>query len=237
MARGFSGASGGNAKQATFSGTVQDAYHQAVNALNTAATNTKGAVASQVMWQQAPSGAKFETVCKSFWSTAGFAIKYDGELQVNPAGPGQVAARYSLKLQWGSAAGLLITQGLCVLIAAGSPYFFGYALLFVLGVMGYTAWNVASNLPEKALQQFMQALQAGGATTASAFTPPPQAQPHAPQPPITPQPAAPPPAPAAPTNDTNIIMEQIKQLGALKDAGILTAEEFETKKAELLKRL
>lgn len=241
MARGFTGASGGNTKQATFNGTAQDAYNQALNALNVAATNSKGAVTTQVTWQQAPHSAKFETDCKSFWSTAGFGIKYDGDLQVQPAGPGQVTARYSLKLQWGSAAGLLITQGLCALIAATSPYLFGYALFFILGVMGYTAWNVASNLPEKALQQFMHALQASGATSANAFTqqqqPSPQA--HAPQPPAAPQPvvSAPAPAPAAPTNDANVIMEQIKQLGALKDAGILTAEEFETKKAELLKRL
>jgi len=32
-------------------------------------------------------------------------------------------------------------------------------------------------------------------------------------------------------------MEQIKQLGSLRDAGVLTADEFEAKKAELLKRI
>lgn len=33
------------------------------------------------------------------------------------------------------------------------------------------------------------------------------------------------------------VMLQLQQLGALRDAGIVTADEFETKKAELLKRL
>ena len=37
MARDFTGASGGNAKQATFNGTAQDAYNQALNALNVSA--------------------------------------------------------------------------------------------------------------------------------------------------------------------------------------------------------
>ena len=36
--------------------------------------------------------------------------------------------------------------------------------------------------------------------------------------------------------ETNVF-EQLKQLGALRDAGVLTADEFENKKAELLKRV
>ncbi len=50
-------------------------------------------------------------------------------------------------------------------------------------------------------------------------------------------PAAPPaPAePAAPSGDA--LIEQIRKLGELRDAGILTPEEFESKKADLLGRL
>jgi hypothetical protein len=48
-----------------------------------------------------------------------------------------------------------------------------------------------------------------------------------------PAPAAAPPPPAAGPS----IVEQIKQLGELRDAGLLTPEEFETKKAELLSRM
>ncbi len=33
------------------------------------------------------------------------------------------------------------------------------------------------------------------------------------------------------------IPDQIRKLGELRDSGLLTAEEFETKKAELLKRV
>jgi hypothetical protein len=41
--------------------------------------------------------------------------------------------------------------------------------------------------------------------------------------------------PAAP--DTATIVEQIKQLAGLRDGGVITVEEFEAKKAELLKRI
>lgn len=46
-----------------------------------------------------------------------------------------------------------------------------------------------------------------------------------------PAPAA---APAAPANDMGAKLEQLKQLGELRDAGILTPEEFEAKKAVIL---
>jgi hypothetical protein len=53
-----------------------------------------------------------------------------------------------------------------------------------------------------------------------------------------PAPAAPAPAPAAapaaPATDMGAKLEQLKQLGELRDAGILTPEEFEAKKALIL---
>ncbi|MCA8885230.1 MAG: SHOCT domain-containing protein [Hyphomonadaceae bacterium] len=233
MARGFS--AGGTSKQATFSGSAQDAFSQALNAVNATNTSSRGQMTSQVTWQQPPSAARFETICKSTWSTLGFGIKYDGDLQVQPAGPGQVTARFSLKLQWGSAMGLIISQGVMVIIAAMfNPYYAAFALFLILGSMGFTAWSLSSSVPEKTLGEFIKNLQSGG--QAPAFQP-------APQPSFTPQPApapAPAPTPApAPAGDGNAaaIMEQIKQLGSLRDAGVLTPDEFESKKAELLKRI
>lgn len=50
--------------------------------------------------------------------------------------------------------------------------------------------------------------------------------------------AAPAPAPAAPAPAaTPDITVQLQQLAALRDAGVLTAEEFDAKKAELLARI
>ena len=243
MMRGFSGASGGSSKQATFTGSPQDAFNQAVNALNATSTTSKGQISSQLTWQQPPSAARFETIYKSTWGTLGFAIKYDGDLFIQPASPGQVTARYSLKLQWGSAMGLIISQGVMVVLAAMfNPYYAAFALFLILGTMGYTAWNLSSGAPEKILGEFIKNLQSG-AVVAPGFQPAPQPsfnpQP-APQPSYTPPQPAPAPAPTptpAAGGDAAAIMEQIKQLGSLRDAGVLTPEEFEAKKAELLKRI
>jgi hypothetical protein len=43
-----------------------------------------------------------------------------------------------------------------------------------------------------------------------------------------------PPPPAAPADDTGDMLAQLKELGALKDAGILTEAEFEVQKAKIL---
>lgn len=56
-----------------------------------------------------------------------------------------------------------------------------------------------------------------------------QAAAAAPPPPAAPAPA---PAPAAPSTDDKIA--KLKEMGALRDAGILTDEEFATEKAKIL---
>lgn len=48
------------------------------------------------------------------------------------------------------------------------------------------------------------------------------------------QPQAAPPAPAGPAAGGESVIEQLKQLGELKDQGILTEEEFAAQKAKLL---
>lgn len=58
-----------------------------------------------------------------------------------------------------------------------------------------------------------------------------QAAPPAVQP--SPPPDAPPPPPAA-TGITDDVVEQLTKLGDLRDAGILTEEEFAAKKAKML---
>jgi Short C-terminal domain len=52
------------------------------------------------------------------------------------------------------------------------------------------------------------------------------------EPPEPQQPYAPPP-PAPPANGGNVV-EQLKELAALKDQGVLTEQEFATQKARLL---
>lgn len=60
-----------------------------------------------------------------------------------------------------------------------------------------------------------------------------QAQPPAAPVPAAPAPAVPPP-PAAPRVDTGAMIEQLTQLGQLRDAGVLTEAEFEVQKHRIL---
>lgn len=62
--------------------------------------------------------------------------------------------------------------------------------------------------------------------------PPPPAYQQAPPPPAYQQPAPPPPAAAG--GISNEALEQLKQLGALKEQGILTEQEFGVQKAKIL---
>ncbi|MGO4383855.1 PH domain-containing protein [Specibacter sp. RAF43] len=52
-----------------------------------------------------------------------------------------------------------------------------------------------------------------------------------------PQPAAQQAAAPAGANPSGVVFDQLRQLGQLRDAGIVTPEEFEAKKTELLARL
>jgi hypothetical protein len=65
----------------------------------------------------------------------------------------------------------------------------------------------------------------------SAYEQPQYAEPRYAEPPY-PQPA--PPPPAAASSGTDDMLEQLRQLGELKDKGILTDEEFAAQKARIL---
>lgn len=227
MPRGFSGGGGAN-QQATFNGEPADAYGQAINAIT--------AMGGQVLWQQPPTSAKFFLPKKDNWTTGGLTMKYDGDLQIQKSSPTQTTARVTLKLQWGSFLPLALTLLAFVFVMGlWNIYFAVYGIFIMAILVAYSAWQVSSQLPDKLLADFFRTLSGAPAS--------PQAQRSAPQPTFTPPPAptpTPTPAPTpAPTSggDASAIMEQIKQLGSLRDAGVLTAEEFETKKAELLKRI
>lgn len=228
-------AGSGPTQQANFNGEPSDAFAQALRAI--------AATGGEVTWQQAPSAAKFVIGKKDFMNTGGFTIKYDGDLQVQKTGPGQTSARFSLKINWGSYVPLGATTVIVLLILSLSNYYFAaMGLLFMVAILVYSAWAVSSQLPEKILKDIIHNLQGGVAAPAPAAAPasPPQAMPTF-SPPPPPRPNPPPqaaaPAPAPPAGDTATIVEQIKQLAGLRDAGAITADDFEAKKAELLKRI
>lgn len=222
MTRGFGGGGGGQSRQVPIMAAAHDAFAHAVRAI--------GATGGELLWQQPPQ-AKFLTTRKGLWTTAGVALKYDGDLQIAPAGAGQSTARVALKLQWGSAVPLLLLQAGSVLVAAMFNYYVAaFALIIIAVTLAYTAWSVSSGIPDRALNDIAAALQ-NGAPPVAAYTPP------AP----TPTPAPTPAPAAAPAPDraasVNAVTEQIMQIAALRDAGAITVEEFEAKKKELLSRI
>ncbi len=83
-------------------------------------------------------------------------------------------------------------------------------------VVAGTATAVSGSIHNKQQQKYAAQQQ----QQAAAAAPPPQAAP------------APAPAPAAPSTDDKIA--KLKELGALRDAGILTDEEFAAEKAKIL---
>lgn len=245
MAARFSGG-GGNSKQINLAAAAPDAFNAAMRVLQGAG--------AEVQWSQPPQGAKFVLPRKSFWSTLGSTVKFDGDMQVSPAGPGQSSARLSLKLRWGSATPLLLSQVAVVVVAAMfNLYIAYYAIIIIALSVGISAWTVSSSFPEKILKELSDQImaQAGGGAPVQPYAPTPQPKAYA-APPAhppaygaqpTPMPAAPaaapmpPPAAPAAMDESAKIMEQIKQLGTLRDAGVLTPAEFDAKKAELLARL
>jgi hypothetical protein len=236
MPASFSAGNGGPTQQATYNGEPAAIFDQAVRAII--------AAGGQIAWQQAPSTAKFVLGKKDMWTTGGFTMKYDGDLQIQKTAPSQSTARLTLRINWGSYVPLGATTLVILLIlAASNPMYAGMGLLFMGAILVYSAWAVSSQLPEKVLKDIVQKMQAGAGPVAPVQATPAPARPAPPAAPPTPPPAAaaPPPvapAPAAPSNaDTATIVEQIKQLAGLRDAGAITVEEFEAKKTELLKRI
>ena len=226
--------SGGSSKQVTLNGAPHEVFARAMQVLS--------ADGAEMTWQQAPQGAKFVLPRKSTWSTAGTTLKYDGDLQITAAGPAQSTARIALKIQWGSALPLLALQVASVVVAAMFNYYFAtFALILIIGFLAITAWNVSSAIPDKALNDLIRTLNGGAPVAAPAPTySAPVAAAAAPVAAAPPAPASAPVAPArvAPTQaEAAAVIEQIKQVAALRDAGAITAEEFEAKKKELLSRI
>jgi hypothetical protein len=172
---------------------------------------------------------------------------------LQPLGAGQVNAAVSLKINWNTFVPIALIGGVFALITMMVPYGLGPlgALLIALAT-GYTGWQLSSQVPEAFIGQILAAL--GGTPVAAPPPPVPQPPPPIAQPAPPPPPAAPPapiappvaaaPAPIAPppdaapeADDADEIMDQIKRLAELRDAGALTPAEFDAKKTELLARL
>ncbi len=224
----FGAGTAGASEQATVNGVPEQVYQSALQAI--------AAQGGQIVWQNPPQGAKFVYGFKNLLYTMNMTVRYDCDLSLSPMAAGQQAVRLNAKVDWGSAMGLLVVNGVLTILAAMLNPLLMYYMLFIgiIVVLGFW-WSMSKSIPTRIAKQIFAAMGAGP-TQAFQPAPAPYAAPSAPayQPP--PMPAAPPQAAAA-ADPTTAIVDQIKQLAALRDAGAITPAEFEAKKAELLSRI
>jgi Short C-terminal domain len=97
-------------------------------------------------------------------------------------------------------------------------------------VVAGTATAVSNRVSRRQLNRWSNQEQQQQAYHQPTYAEQPQYQQAAPPPPAPPAPAPSAPAPSGQAD----MLAQLKQLGELKDAGVLTEEEFATQKARIL---
>jgi len=159
----------------------------------------------------------------------GRPLRFRTQVNVQPVGPGRCRLSYGVKVDWGSTFMVMaIVGGLGVFNILFMTAAIGIlAPLCSVVAFGWLIYDYHSGIPTKIGRQLAQRLNA----------PPPQTQPQP-----TPQPFAPTPAPFPPpqsgAGDTEAdIIAKIEKLAALHEKGLLSSEEFDKRRGELLDRL
>jgi hypothetical protein len=204
--------SGGGSTESTVIMSAAAAFAASQQAVRTAGGVEK--------YAQPPASLSFEMTKKSWWATSGVTVRYDGVLQVAGMGAEQSAVRVQVKPQQGALTPILFIGAIFSLMLP----FFGwgiFGLLIGAAWTGYT-WNALSNAAAKEMaEKVVKGLQGGAGWRAPAPSPAPAAS-----------------APASATSvSRSAVIAQLADLGKLRDAGVLTAAEFDRKKADLLSRL
>jgi hypothetical protein len=222
---GYLGGGGSGSAQTSMSLDITTAFHTALQSIQ--------AIGGTIQAQQSPSLIRFEMSKRNVATTLGAKIRFDCEVLLSPAGPRQTAARVTAKL---SSSGSTTLMGMC----AGLAVLFWWTAISVKaplwGVIGTAGaagsyWMVSGKGPGEMVQRIVNALMSVQPMT----SPPPLAENRTPPLPFASSPAE--SRGSASVGGNGNVFEQLKQLGALRDAGIVTGDEFEIKKADLLKRL
>lgn len=183
-----------------------------------------GALDSKVLSDQPPGYIQFEIGKRNVLITGGLRLRYRCEATITPSGPAQSTIRVSSRLDWSSATAFIVLSLVMLL-------FIGVFIIPIV-IVGWSFWHVAYNWPKEVSETVVRGLGAGGSqplmAAAAAHAPPSQSAPQ-------PMPSRPPSNPV--TSEEETVHEQLRKLKELHDGGILTDEEFATKKAELLARL
>lgn len=224
---------GGANAQASVTADQGTAFNQVLAAI--------GSAKAQVTWQSPPQSVKFAMVRRDFWNTGGVKVNYVGDVTITPTGPRQASVRVDCKPETLST---IISVGIGATLLGAFLNMQSGAGVFILLLGGVaTAWsvyNLSNSVPKGIADKIVAGLQmaayanANGAAS-QAYQPPPGQ--HAPPPPPPPGQYTPPPVDTPRPPETAGLVEQMKQLTQLRDMGAVTMDEFEAKKAEILKRL
>ncbi|ESQ76898.1 hypothetical protein AEYBE204_18655 [Asticcacaulis sp. YBE204] len=169
----------------------------------------------------------------------GNPIRFRCQVMIQPTGPTSSRVAFGIRTDWNST---FLTLGIMGGICLFNIFFLTAAVgllapLFSIAAMGWIVYDYATAIPNRIGKQL------GTRLTSGVSAPAPQ-----PAPIVAMTPAAPPPQPAAPqapvpvppaplpTEETDIIA-RIEKLAVLRDKGLLSPEEYESRRTALLDRL
>ena len=206
------------------------------------ATQALQAMGADIAVQNPPSALTAVILKK----TIGNPLRFRCQVTIQPTGPATSRITYGVKVDWHST---ILILGVLAGVGAFNLMFLTVAVgywvpLLSAAALGWAVYDYAIAIPNKLADELYKRLVAGPQVAPvpapgapSNVTPlphvgaPPVASSHAAPPPVVAAPVA--PAPAA---DDDIIV-RLEKLAMLKDKGLISAAEFDSRRAELLDRL
>jgi hypothetical protein len=203
-------------KTLTLNADIEHAYAQIAQSL---AGNK-----AEITTQQPPSFLAFTLGHSSLW-TSFLKLKLDGKVNLEPLPDGQTVAHIEIKPADNAVLGNVGFQG--IFTAIFGLLFLGPLALLVapLGAAGLYPY-LNNTMPEQVLDKLddnIPGSSQGGTHSMNGGGQPKNAMPAIPA------------KPASSAQET--VFAQLKSLGELRDSGVLSSEEFNSKKSELLARI
>jgi len=192
---------------------------------------------AEVSGQTPPVMVKFQSKYRT-WLSGGINQKYDGEAVLASVGAGKSSVTLNMRLGASTLIWQILVLGIVGVLVLSTWWGSGgfvlglFAFVFQYWVFGISGADGAAKKTAAAIQGAPIGQRAAPVVAAPVAMPPVAA---APQPVANPQPAA---AATAPDGGGRTdVYDQIKKLADLRTSGAITPEEFEAKKAELLRRI
>ncbi len=203
-----------------------------------------------VTWQMRPTSARFEFDYSNFWHTSGMKVRYEGSFSIAPVGPNQSQVQVELAPVSSSLTSLYVGFGVGgAILACVTAVVSGWGWIGLFMTLAATAASIyfsyvrfTDTTPTEEAKKLVARICAGqapplpGAEAQPFQSPPPQQDPpprtYSPPPPPPPQPQS-----GGPAASSDVLVEQLRKLTQLKDAGLLNQSEFDAKKADLINKI